>query len=127
MGILIALAVLAVAALAFGSKPGSSSSGAPPAGSEPEGTLNQGAPVRQTSTAASGRRYTVWMWPPVTGVGVYTVAQQEGTIAWIAFIYQAETNKSIPLKTNVTQVAGATEAQRETMLRALREDWKLNA
>lgn len=129
MGIVLALAALAAAAvLAFGGKAtasGGGSSSSPPVGSEPEGALRRGDPVRQISTAASGRRYVVWMWPEVPKVGVYTVVQAEGTSAWLAFMYSAATDTSIPLKTNIMQLSGMNDTAKAALLALFRQDWRI--
>lgn len=132
MPIVVALAAALALALVFGSSASarpsssSSSSSSPPSGSTPDGALNRGTPVRQLATAKSGRRYVVWMWPEAPGVGVYTVVQAEGTNAWLAFMYNAATDTSIPLKTNITQLAGMSDDGRAALYKLFRDDWRIS-
>jgi hypothetical protein len=118
----------ALAALALSSK-ASAAPAAPggvglPSGSGPEGT-GWGTPVSNTARAASGRTYSIWMWPERAGVGVYTVAQLAGSQLWISFTYEKNSNKSTPAKTNVMSAPGLTEAQRTEILQAFKTDWNL--
>lgn len=125
MGVLIGLAFLAaLAALAAGKK-------APAAGVLPEGSgpsefsqLAGKSPVKNTAKAASGRMYEIWLWPAVANMGVYTVARLAGSTAWISFVYDANTNKSQPVKTNVMQLP-ISDAEKAQLLGFMRTDWNL--
>lgn len=129
MALLAILALAAIAALAA-SKGSSSSSSTPPADSAPPSngqTIGGVAyvPVKNTARSASGRVYETWMWPPVASLGgVYTVVRLAGSTAWMAFTYNADTNKSTPAKTNVMQLA-MTDGEKSGLLKAFAADWNL--
>lgn len=96
-----------------------------PAQSEPDSLiLRQKKPVKTQATAASGRKYEVWMYPPQPNIGVYTVARELGGKAWIAFVYHADSNKYIPVKTNVTEI-GLPADQVALKISQLKTDWKM--
>ncbi len=90
-----------------------------PVGSEFAGKV----PVQNVAKAASGRVYTVWFWPEVTG-GTYTVARLAGTTAWISFMFNKNTGQSAPVKTNVMQLP-ITDAEKAVLLTNFRTDWRL--
>ena len=125
MGIVIGLAFIAALAALAASK------SAPAAGVLPEGSgptefpqLSGKSPVKNTAKAASGRMYELWLYPSVPGMGVYTVARLAGSTAWISFVYNADTNKSQPVKTNVMQLP-ISDGEKSQMLGFMRTDWNL--
>lgn len=127
MGVVIGLAFLAALAALAASK-GSSS---PAAGRLPDGSgptefpqLSGKQPVANTAKAASGRMYEIWLWPSVPGMGVYTVARLAGSTAWVSFVYNADTNKSQPIKTNVMTLP-ISDGEKAQLLGYMRTDWNL--
>src|SRR5262245_61201606 len=120
--LLVPLGLLGLVGLAKASPPAS----AIPKGSgpEPESKWRGKQFVKVETTAASGRKYETWMWEPVEGVGVYTIARAKvasGQAPWVSYFYQADTNTRTPAKTNVNDL-GLTPDAAAQLLNVLRAD-----